>query len=120
MLNKLLILLTESALAQSSNPVNLLVPLGAGTEPARTEIATIGEYVKTIFPIFLSVAITLAVVMITWGGLQHTLSMKPGGKSEATERITSALWGLLLALVAWIILNEINPLINTIGGLGNI
>ncbi len=119
MLSNLLNFFTEKALAQ--NQVNLLAPLNTGTGSAGSEISSIGEYVQVAFPIFLGVAITLAVVMVTWGGLQHVLSMKPGGKSEGTERIKSALWGLLLALVAWVILNEINPdIVNTLGTLGNL
>lgn len=115
-MNYFLNLITEKAWAQ--NTVNLLEPLGQGG--GTSDIGSVGGYIRTAFPVFLGVAVALAIVVITWGGMEYMLSKIPGAKTEGKDRIKSALWGLLLALVAWIILNTINPQINTLGIFNNL
>jgi len=51
----------------------------------------------------------LAVIMIIWGGIQYMSTDAISGKSEAKNTIQNAIWGLLLAISAWLILNTINP-----------
>ncbi len=97
----------------ADNAVNLLQPLD--TSDSGKSISSVGQYISIAFPVFLGVAVTLSVVMITWGGLEYILSKVPGAKVEGKDRIKGALWGLALALVAWVILNTINPAINTLG-----
>lgn len=51
-----------------------------------------------------------AFVMIVWGGVQWMSSAgNPGAISDARNRITSALLGLLLVLGSFLILQVINP-----------
>lgn len=107
----------------ATNQVNLLQSLKQGvdcsTAPADPSCSVapgpggLADYTQTAFSVFLGVAVALSVVMITWGGLEYILSKIPGAKTEGKDRIKNALWGLLLALVAWVILNTINTSIST-------
>lgn len=99
-----------------ANSVHLLQPLGSSEYAAPTTLRT---YVNDLFPIFLGAAVALAVIMITWGGMEYILSQVPGAKGEGKQKIKSAFWGLLIALSAWIILNTINPAILDGAFLGN-
>ena len=103
----------------AENQVNLLEPLGIGQDAITTVTAnSVGDYVTTAFSVFLGASVALAIVVIAWGGLEYMLSKIPGAKTEGKERIKNALWGLLLALAAWLILETINPQINTLGIFG--
>src|SRR3989344_4837402 len=66
------------------------------------------SYLASIFRLAIAVAGGLAVIMIIWGGIQYMSTDAIGGKSEAKDTIQNAIWGLLLALGAYIILNTIN------------
>lgn len=70
----------------------------------------LGAYLTVIFTIGIGLAGVLAVLMIVIGGVQYIGSgMSPSGKEDAKGRITNAIFGLLLALTSWLILNVINP-----------
>lgn len=102
-----------------ANEVNLLIPLNRASEqqiPGEAGEGGLKTYVDFAFPIFLGASIALAVVVITWGGLEYILSKVPGAKVEGKERIKSAVFGLVIALIAWIILETINPELNKLGG----
>lgn len=64
---------------------------------------------QRIFTIMLVAAVVLAVVFMIIGGTRYatgdTLSLKMGGR----QIITNAVSGLLFALLAWLLLNIINP-----------
>lgn len=115
---KLLKLFTLETLAQvnnaGNNVVELLAPLNPAAGNAVVSIGRVEDYIKIAFPLFLAVAVALAVVMIAWGGLQHMLSRTGSGKSDGKDKIEHAIWGLILALAAWLILYTINPqILNT-------
>lgn len=99
-----------------ANEVHLLQPLNRSAEQSIPSVGGLKIYVDFAFPIFLGASIALAVVVITWGGLEIILSKVPGAKVEGKERIKSAVFGLVIALIAWIILETINPQINILGG----
>lgn len=99
------------AQTNNQNSVHLLQPLTRGETTVSGDQGGLNDYINNAFPIFLGVAIALAVVMISYGGVEYVISNIPGAKVEGKSRIKSALWGLVIALVAWIILNTINPAI---------
>lgn len=71
---------------------------------------TFSEYLEKIYIIGIGLAGILAVLMIVIGGIQYIGSgMSPSGKSDAKDRITNAIMGLLLALLSYLILNTIDP-----------
>ena len=78
--------------------------ISAGSAPS------LSTYLRAVFLTGIGLAGVLAVLMIVIGGIQYIGSgMSPSGKSDARDRITNAIMGLLLALLSWIILNTINP-----------
>lgn len=70
---------------------------------------SIGGYLGGLFNFFLGLAALLAVVVISFGGIQYITTDAIQGKSDGKAKINQALLGLLLALAAFIILNTINP-----------
>jgi len=113
--NKKLLLLLVIALlaapnlrAQAADGVVLLEKLTSNNQVLeKTE--TLTDYLKFIFPLAIGLAALLALVMITIGGIEYIFSAVPGVKSEGLKRIQEAIWGLLLALAAYLILYTINP-----------
>lgn len=75
-----------------------------------TEVSKLSDYLSWLFKFALAAAAFLAVLQIVIGGLQ----IISGGASEtarsnAKKRIQDALWGLLLAFGAVLILETISP-----------
>lgn len=66
-------------------------------------------YVVGMFALLIGVATVLAVIMIVIGGIEYISSAAVGGKSDGKEKITQALYGLLLAASCWLILYTVNP-----------
>lgn len=95
---------SAEVLAQSPSSVTLLSPL-----PGTTGSTDLETYLPLVFNLAIGIAGVLAVIMIIIGGLQYMSTDAIGGKQEGKNRITAALGGLLLALVAYIILQTINP-----------
>lgn len=76
----------------------------------KTEVSGLSDYLSWLFTFALAAAAFLAVLQIVIGGLQ----IISGGASEtarsnAKKRIQDALWGLLLAFSAVLILETISP-----------
>ncbi len=69
----------------------------------------LGTFLGQAFQFGLAVAAALAVVMIVWGGVEIMLSESMFKKEDGKKKIQDAIWGLLLALVSWLILFTINP-----------
>lgn len=70
---------------------------------------TFTEYMPYAFNLLIGVSFALAFIMIVWGGVEYMSTDAVYGKSEGKQKITNALWGLLLVLGAYIILQTINP-----------
>jgi hypothetical protein len=85
-----------------------LEPLPGTYDPA-TKQATIATYLPAMFQLIIGVAGVLAVIMIVWGGIQYLTTDAIQDKKEGKQRIQDALWGLILAIGAFIILNTISP-----------
>lgn len=66
-------------------------------------------YLVAMFKLLIGVAAALAVIMITIGGVQYMSTDAISGKSEGKEKVRQALFGLLIAIAAWLILYTINP-----------
>ncbi|MDP9249202.1 MAG: NlpC/P60 family protein [bacterium] len=69
----------------------------------------IGRYMNTLITIFIGICAVLAMIMIVVGGLEYMTSELVSSKESGKSKITQAIFGLLLALGAWTILNTINP-----------
>jgi hypothetical protein len=66
-------------------------------------------YINTALQIFIGICAVLAVIMIVIGGLEYMTSELVSSKESGKSKITQAIFGLVLALGAWTILNQINP-----------
>jgi hypothetical protein len=90
----------------------LLEPLQIGTQTNFDKYKPdtgIGGYINIVIKVFIGVIGVLGVIMTVLGGIQYmstdAISKKEGGK----EMVSNAIFGLLLALVSFVILNTINP-----------
>ena len=87
----------------------LLEPLIVPGDAPIKETANIGVYLEGIFKLGIGIASVLAVLMITIGGLQYMTSDKVQLITDAKTTIVSALWGLVLVLASFLLLQTINP-----------
>ena len=86
----------------------LLAPLpGLGSE-VKTDTG-VGNYLNTLIRVIIGFMAVLAVVMMVVGGIQYMVSNIAGEKASAKSRMTNAIFGLVLALSSYMILNTINP-----------
>jgi hypothetical protein len=69
----------------------------------------LGQFLSQAFQFGLALAAALAVIMIVWGGVEKMLSESVFKKDAGKKKIEDAIYGLLLALVSWLILYTINP-----------
>lgn len=105
-------LLPVAVFAQESfapTEYELLVPLPGIETTEGSGKTTAAAYIPGLFALIIGIAGVLAVIKIIFGGIQYMSTDAFTGKSEAKATIQNALWGLLLAVSAWLILNTINP-----------
>ena len=95
--------------ASAQETYTLLQPLITPSGEVGEVGSDLGEYLNLIFMVVLGVIGVLAVIKIVLGGLQYMSTDAISGKSEGKHAIQSAVGGLLLAIIAWIILYTINP-----------
>jgi hypothetical protein len=111
--------------APTDNTYHLLSPLPCKTGDTNctngqlttfdpTQANNLGGYLNLIIKIFIGLCGVLAVIMIVMGGIEYMTSELVSSKEAGKERITNAIFGLLLALAAWTLLYTINPnILNT-------
>lgn len=80
-----------------------------------TESPTFSGYINFLYALSISLAALLAVIKIIIAGVKYMLSDVVTSKGAAKQDIQAALFGLLLILGAYIILNTINPQLLTGG-----
>src|SRR3989344_903497 len=69
----------------------------------------LASFFNKLFTFSLSIGAILAVVMIVWGGSLYMFKDSFAAKTNAKEKITNAVIGLLLLLGIYLILYQINP-----------
>lgn len=79
---------------------------GIGSSAGST--GDIGNYIKLLYKLGVSLATGLAVIMVIWGGVEYMTTDAWGKKENGKERISSALFGLLLALTSYVLLRTID------------
>lgn len=81
-----------------------------GLKTANASGPSLSEYLQWVFNFALIATGFLAVLMIVIGGVEFMIGgANESMRKEGKNRISNALWGLLLALGAWLILYTINP-----------
>ncbi len=84
-----------------------LTDIGAPTDSQGS--VTFATYLPFLFQLFIGVAAGLAVIYIIIGGLRYMTTEAVSGKEGAKEMIRNAIWGLVLAIISFLILITINP-----------
>lgn len=83
----------------------LLAPIGG-----LTGAPTLSQYLQGMFRFLIGLSGALAVIMIVICGIKYMGSGdNSGARSDARECIKNALFGVLIAIGAWMLLNTINP-----------
>lgn len=67
------------------------------------------SFLQALFNILIMVAGILAILMIVIGAITYLSAGALSGKETGREMMTGAVFGLILALGAWVIINTINP-----------
>ncbi len=99
-----LLIISPALAATSTNYVPLVsIP---GVDPN----AGVLTYLSGLYNFLISVVGILAMAVIIYGGMRYLTSAgNPSSVEEAKDAITSAVTGLILALMSWLILSTINP-----------
>ncbi len=93
--------------AQTDKGYTLLVPLPVpGLDSSK---ATLSSYLPAAFNLAVGLAVAMAFVMITLGGITYATTDSVFKKQDGKKFIEDAIWGLLIVIGAWVILNTINP-----------
>jgi len=79
---------------------------------------TLGEYLASIFRMGIVVVVILAVLMIVFHGIALAVTASAGKKSDHKDGVKNAIFGLLLAMGSWLLLNTINPQLASDLGIG--
>ncbi len=103
-----MISVVSAATTGDTRNYTVLAPL-PGTYDVNNGKTTLATYLPGVFKFGIGIAALLAFVMITAGGIQYMTSDALSGKEQGRERITNAIYGLLLAIGAYTILYTINP-----------
>lgn len=88
---------------------NLLAPIPLSGGSAVDTKASTATYIPGLFRLMIALATGLAVLMLIFAGIKYISTDAFSGKESAKENIENALWGLLLAMSAWLIVYTINP-----------
>jgi type IV secretory pathway VirB2 component (pilin) len=84
----------------------LLAPISGVHAPVGQGFA---GYAQELITFIIGFAAVLAVLMIVYGGFMYMTGEAIDTKGHGKEVMLNAIYGLLLLLVSWLILNTINP-----------
>jgi len=94
-----------------SEPTSYQPISGINFEAAKTGQAANSDFIallRTIFNWGIAIAIILATLAVVIGSIQYMTTDAVFDKTEGKKRIQSAIGGLILALISWLILFTIN------------
>jgi hypothetical protein len=74
-----------------------------------TDANSLGKYLNIMITVVIGLAAVLAVVMIVIGGIEYMTSELPAMKEGGKNRISNAIFGLVIALGAYALMYTINP-----------
>lgn len=73
------------------------------------DIPFLAEYIKGVFNYALGLLAMIAIIMIMIGGVKYIMARGGGGVGEAKKMIGNAVFGLILGLLSFVILNTVSP-----------
>lgn len=80
-----------------------------GQELSNQPQVTFRTYVQYMFNLLIAVAAVAAVFMIVWGGIEYMTTTSFTTKKASLDKVTHALYGLVLVLASYLILRTIDP-----------
>lgn len=86
-----------------------LAPITDPSSGKEIDTTSFSTYMQAIYRIGIGACFALGVIMFVWAGIEYIITESIYGKSDAKNRITSALTGLAIALVSYLMLQTINP-----------
>lgn len=86
-----------------------LIPTGI---PEMQNVTSVNSFISAALKNIITLLILATVIALAWYGMQYLGSNIPGMKGFAKVRIWDIVFGLILILGAYLILNTINPQIN--------
>ena len=89
-----------------SQEYQLLAPLPGVPATVNQNFAT---YAQSIITLIIGLSAVLAVLMIMFGGFMYMTGEAINTKEEGRQTMLNAIYGLLLLLACYLILNTINP-----------
>jgi len=98
---------SEESTTIDSSTYTLLAPIKDLT--TITSADNIGSYFSTMVKILIGICGVLAVIMLVIGGVKYMGEDSIFGKSQGRETMTKALFGLIIAIGSYALLNTINP-----------
>jgi len=115
-MKKILILAGLAALAYAPHAFaqgfTALAPIPGLTDPGTTSVVssdTLAAFFNNLYKYLIGLAATLAVIEIIWGGLEYSTKDSVSKQSDGRERITQAIFGLILVLSPVLVFSIINP-----------
>ncbi len=78
---------------------------GCTTGDCKTDLPV---YLGGVYRLIIGLSFTLAFAMIVFGGIQYLSTDAVSGKSDGRKRIEDALWGLIIILSAYLLLETID------------
>lgn len=118
----LIVLILPMTTHAQQKDYTLLAPLpcvgdNAGcTSGQVTDKVQLDKYVIFAFNLMIGLAAVAAVVMIVWSGFEYIYTASFTAKKASLDRVWNAIWGLVMALVAFLILRTVNPQLVAIHG----
>ncbi len=85
---------------------DITCPDGNGSLQPQVDFKT---YVQYTINLLIGLSAVVAVVMIVWGGVEYMYTASFSGKKMGLEKVTHAIYGLVLILTSYIILRTIDP-----------
>jgi len=73
------------------------------------DIPYLAEYVKGVFNYALGLLVMIAIIMLMIAGVKYIMARGGAGVGEAKKMIGNAVFGLILGLMSFVILNAVSP-----------
>lgn len=89
-----------------------LAPITGLTDSGATSVVdsdSLANFFNNLYKYLIGLAATLAVIEIIWGGLEYSTQDSVSKQSNGRERITQAIFGLILVLSPVLVFSIINP-----------
>ena len=86
-----------------------LAPIPGLTEGGVADSSNLALFFNNLYKFLIGLAAALAVIEIIWGGLEISTKDSVSKQSDGRERITQAIFGLILVLSPVLVFSIINP-----------